>query len=81
MTTVELRPGWLGIVDFARFLWRIPQLLRDEDRRHSCERKVELSESNAWRAATRMAAKHGRPFDAYKCRHCEGWHVGRAVDL
>lgn len=42
----------------------------------SCHGKVKYSESSAARAASKMLAKKQEPFEAYKCRHCDGWHIG-----
>lgn len=43
----------------------------------SCGRKIRYSEVSAARAAEAMAKKTRREFDAYKCRHCDAWHIGK----
>lgn len=45
----------------------------------SCTKKVKYREESARQAAVDMAAKKREPFEAYKCRHCEGWHIGHPV--
>lgn len=44
-----------------------------------CARKVLLPDADiALMAAKRMMRKvKGSQFNAYKCPHCNGWHIGR----
>lgn len=42
----------------------------------SCHGKVKYSEASAPGVALQMQKKKREPFEAYKCRHCEGWHIG-----
>lgn len=42
----------------------------------SCHGKVKYREASAHNAAVKMASKKGESFEAYKCRHCDGWHIG-----
>lgn len=47
------------------------------DGESSCKGKVKYGhEETAKTAALKMAKKKREPFEAYKCRHCEAWHVG-----
>jgi len=46
-----------------------------------CGTKIKYRESSARRAAEAMERKRGVVFDAYKCRFCDGWHVGKARDV
>lgn len=39
------------------------------------------SQPTAERCAGELNAKWGRPFDAYQCGFCRGWHVGNARNL
>lgn len=46
----------------------------------SCKGKVPYSESAARQAAIETSEKFGAKMEDYKCRHCEWWHVGHAVE-
>lgn len=46
------------------------------DRLFSCQNKIRFSAQKAEEAAVEMEAKTGKPFRAYKCRHCSAWHIG-----
>jgi hypothetical protein len=39
------------------------------------------SQSTAERSAIALTEKRGRPFDAYQCFFCGGWHIGNSVNL
>jgi hypothetical protein len=39
------------------------------------------SQATAAKSALRLAEKWGRPFDAYQCWFCKGWHIGAAANL
>lgn len=52
---------------------------KDTDRSFSCERKVKYNtEATALKVADHMTEKKNETIEAYKCRHCDGWHVGHA---
>lgn len=42
----------------------------------SCVGKNRYGETKALDVAGQMSAKKGTQFDAYRCEHCGGWHVG-----
>ena len=47
------------------------------NRWQECGRKVQhLSRARAKDAARRLRAQHGVTTRVYRCRWCEGWHVG-----
>jgi hypothetical protein len=39
------------------------------------------SQATAAKSALRLTEKWGKPFDAYRCFFCKGWHVGGAANL
>ena len=39
------------------------------------------SQATAAKSALRLAEKWGKPFDAYQCWFCNGWHIGGAANL
>lgn len=39
------------------------------------------SQATAAKSALRLAEKFGKPFDAYRCWFCKGWHIGGAANL
>jgi len=39
------------------------------------------SQATAAKSALRLAEKWGKPFDAYQCWFCKGWHIGGAANL
>ena len=39
------------------------------------------SQATAAKSALRLHEKWGKPFDAYKCWFCGGWHIGGAANL
>lgn len=55
------------------------RLNRNSDYRRSCRGKVKYSERSVEQAAIEMTAKIGDQMESYKCRHCDGWHVGHSV--
>lgn len=52
------------------------KLINAIDGASSCHGKQPYSQQSAEKAAIQMAIKKKEPFEAYKCRHCENWHVG-----
>lgn len=46
------------------------------DGQSSCHGKQRYSEDSARVAALAMRIKTHEPFEPYKCRHCEFWHIG-----
>jgi len=43
-----------------------------------CTKQIHESLGKARGVAREMAIKFGMPFDAYHCKKCGGWHIGRA---
>jgi hypothetical protein len=39
------------------------------------------SQPTAAKSALRLTEKTGKPFDAYQCWFCKGWHIGGAANL
>jgi hypothetical protein len=39
------------------------------------------SQATAAKSALRLYEKWGKPFDAYQCWYCKGWHIGGAANL
>lgn len=39
------------------------------------------SQPTAAKSALRLTEKWGKPFDAYRCWFCKGWHIGGAANL
>ena len=39
------------------------------------------SQETCEKSAAEMTVKNGRPFDAYQCWFCNGWHIGNAANL
>jgi|SRR5271157_6183104 len=39
------------------------------------------SQETCEKSARKLAEKFGRPFDAYQCGFCGGWHIGNAANL
>ena len=39
------------------------------------------SQPTAAKSALRLSEKWGKPFDAYQCWYCKGWHIGGAANL
>lgn len=55
----------------------ILKLFRAIDRASSCARKVRYGHAEtAETARLHMQRKTGEALEVYKCRHCDGWHVG-----
>lgn len=48
----------------------------------SFQSKVDYkSQARAAKSALRLTEKWGKPFDAYQCYFCNGWHIGGAANL
>jgi hypothetical protein len=57
---------------FVKFSISIPS-----DKDVSCTDKVKYGHrETAEKAVVKMEKKGSKPLEAYKCRHCEGWHIG-----
>jgi hypothetical protein len=56
----------------------ISNLLGTHSKR-ACNGKRPHSRSFAEHVALSMARKLHEPFQAYRCRHCEFWHVGHPL--
>jgi hypothetical protein len=54
-------------------------MLGSSDKQSSCRGKRRYSQKSAERAALTLAQKHHEPFQAYKCQHCDSWHVGHPL--
>jgi menaquinone-dependent protoporphyrinogen IX oxidase len=39
------------------------------------------SQATAQKSAEKLTEKFGKPFDAYQCWYCKGWHIGGAANL
>lgn len=39
------------------------------------------SQPSAAKSALKLTEKWGRPFDAYQCYYCKGWHIGASANL
>jgi hypothetical protein len=57
----------------------ISNLLGTHSKPSSCSGKRGHSRPSAERAALAMAQTHHEPFEAYRCRHCDFWHVGHPL--
>ena len=63
---------------FKKFFSLEIQLPEDKD--ISCEGKVRYGhEETAERAAYAMMGKGSKILEPYKCRHCDGWHIGGSL--
>lgn len=52
-----------------------------DDRAHSCTRKQpHKSLEAAEKTCAKILAKKGKVLEAYKCRHCEFWHIGKPFE-
>lgn len=54
----------------------LDDILNKIDGASSCRSKVKYSEASAIRAKSRMQQRKKEPFEHYKCRHCDHWHIG-----
>jgi hypothetical protein len=53
------------------------KLFKSIDHFFSCGDKVKYGhQETADKACESMKAKYGTELESYKCRHCEGWHIG-----
>ena len=57
----------------------ISNMLGTVNKAASCKGKQRYSRTASEMAALRMAQKRREPFEAYKCRHCDFWHVGHPL--
>jgi hypothetical protein len=71
-----------------RWLHKIVGMMRGRHNSHQTERdgifkdKIDYkSQPTAEKSARKLTIKFGRPFDAYQCWFCNGWHVGNAANL
>ena len=71
-----------------RWLHMVVGMMRGE--RNTCyserngvfNKKVDYkSQASAEKSAIKLAVKFGRPFDAYQCWFCRGWHIGGSANL
>lgn len=52
-----------------------------QDRDRSCASKLYYgSEATAQKSAQKVGEKNNTKLEAYKCRHCAGWHIGHSRD-
>jgi len=58
---------------------RISNMLGAGGKASSCNGKHPHTRASADKAALSMAQKHHEPFQAYKCQHCDFWHIGHAL--
>ena len=54
-------------------------MLGSSDPQSSCRGKRRYSQKSAERSTLTLAQKYHEPFQAYKCQHCDSWHVGHPV--
>lgn len=45
----------------------------------SCKKKIKYRVKSANEAALEVSANLGEKLESYKCRHCDGWHIGHAI--
>ena len=57
----------------------ISNLLGSHSQAASCSGKRRYSRASAQHAVLAMAQKRHEPFEAYRCRHCDFWHVGHPL--
>jgi hypothetical protein len=57
----------------------ISNLLGARSKASSCGGKRRHSRLSAEYAVQAMAQKHHEPFEAYRCRYCDFWHVGHPL--
>jgi hypothetical protein len=57
----------------------ISSLLGTHSKTSACTGKRKLSQESAEKAVLAMAQKHREPFQSYRCRHCDFWHVGHPL--
>lgn len=81
MVTCETLPQrWLHT--FVGLLRGRENTCRTQKRDGSFSDKINYkSQPSAAKAALKLTEKFGRPFDAYKCWFCGGWHIGNAANL
>jgi hypothetical protein len=50
------------------------------DKERSCGSKVKYGHfESAEKACITLREKKGRDLQSYKCRYCEGWHIGHGL--
>lgn len=54
---------------------------RTQSRRYGCGQKRQYTFEYAQEVVTRFRRNHNQLMNAYRCRHCQHWHVGRATDI
>ena len=71
-----------------RWLHTFVGMMRGRHNTHQTERegvfrdKIDYkSQETCEKSARKLAEKFGRPFDAYQCWFCGGWHLGNSVNL
>lgn len=46
------------------------------DKDHSCSRKVKFNHKETADSAISAMKNKRRLLESYKCRYCDGWHIG-----
>ena len=68
----------IALVDIENFDDEF-KISKSSDYARSCKNKVKYSEGSAKQAALDVAEKLNEMMEHYKCRHCDGWHIGHAL--
>ena len=55
-------------------------LSRAQDKDRACGSKRAYTYEYAREVVERFRRNHNQIMDAYRCRHCQSWHVGHPVD-
>ncbi len=80
VTSKSLPQRWLH--GFVGLLRGRENTCRTQRRDGSFADKIDYrSQETAAKSAARLTEKLGRPFDAYRCFFCGGWHIGNAANL
>ncbi len=70
-------PAMIPVEIAGRTTYRLSE---DTDRRRSCAGKIAYqSEEEAKEAVIRMVEMTDKPFDDYRCRHCNARHIGHSA--
>lgn len=64
--------------DFLTALKAAFTVAKDARKQRSCDGKVKYNKESASKAAIKMEAKTGEPFDVYECEFCREFHIGHS---
>lgn len=80
VTSKSLSQRWLH--SFVGLLRGRDNTCRTQKRDGTFTSKIDYkSQPTAEKSAAKLTVKLGRPFDAYQCWFCRGWHVGNSANL